>query len=271
MEKFYKAIKKIYLAIIFLFLYAPILVLIVFSFNESKSRANWSGFTLKWYVQLFQDPNIIKALYTTILIALISAFVATIIGTIAAFGIDSYSKFFRKIILYVTNIPIVSPDVVTGASLMMLFIFAFKLLHGGALGFTTLLLAHITFNIPYVILSVLPKVRTLDNNLFEAGLDLGATPTYAFFKIILPEITQGVVTGFLLAFTMSIDDFVISFFTSGQGVNNLSTLIYSMSKKGINPKINALSTIMFIVVLVLLYIINLRTSKPLKMEVKNEN
>lgn len=263
-----KFLKKFYLAISFLFLYAPIFVLAIFSFNSSKSRSNWEGFTLKWYFELFKDDNIVSALYVTIVIAILSATIATVIGTMAAVGIDRYTKFWKKVILYVTNIPVVSPDIVTGASLMILFIFSFSLLNFGQLGFVTLLLAHITFNIPYVILSVLPKVRMLDPNLYEAAIDLGATPTVGFFKVIMPEIMQGVVTGFLLAFTMSIDDFVISFFTSGQGINNLSTLIYSMSKKGINPKINALSTIMFVIVLILLYIINIRTSKIERLEGK---
>ncbi len=261
MDKLISFIKKFYLGIIFLFLYAPIIVLMVFSFNESKSRAVWSGFTFKWYISLFHNDNIMSALYTTLIIAVLSSVIATIIGTFAAMGIERYNKFFKRIILSITNIPIVSPDIVTGASLMILFIFAFNILNFGRLGFVTLLLAHITFNIPFVILSVLPRLRQIDKNLFEAALDLGANPTTAFFKVLLPEIMPGVVTGFLLAFTMSIDDFVISFFTCGQGINNLSTIIYSMSKKGINPEINALSTIMFIVVLVMLYIINVRASR----------
>ncbi len=252
--------KKFYLASIFLFLYAPILILMIFSFNESRSRANWSGFTFKWYISLINNRSIMEALYITLIIALLSSLIATIIGTIAALGIQNYSKFYKKIILSITNIPIVSPDIVTGASLMILFVFYFSIV-GGKLGFGTLLIAHITFNIPFVILSVLPRLKQIDDNLFEAAQDLGATPTIAFFKVLLPEIMPSVITGFLLAFTMSVDDFVISFFTCGQGINNLSTIIYSMSKKGINPEINALSTIMFIIVLIMLYIINYRNSK----------
>ncbi len=254
-------IKKFYLNSILLFLYAPIIVLMIFSFNNSKSRASWGGFTLKWYNSLLTNRSIIDALYTTLIIAIISSLIATIIGTVAAIGIENYSKFYKKVILSVTNIPIVSPDIVTGASLMILFVFAFSVAGFGKLGFGTLLIAHITFNIPFVILSVLPRLKQIDNNLFEAALDLGATPIQAFFKVLLPELIPGVITGFLLALTMSVDDFVISFFTCGQGVNNLSTIIYSMSKKGINPEINALSTIMFIVVLIMLYIINYRNSK----------
>ncbi len=268
MEKFLSFIKKFYLSIIFLFLYAPIIVLMLFSFNESKSRANFTGFTFDWYISLFNNRSIMNALYITLAVALLSSFIATIIGTIAALSINNYNKFYKKVIMSVTNIPIVNPDIVTGASLMILFIFAFNIIGNGRLGFSTLLFAHITFNIPFVILSVLPRLNQIDNNLFEAALDLGATPFTAFFKVLLPEIMPGIITGFLLAFTMSIDDFVISFFTSGQGINNLSTLIYSMSKKGINPEINALSTLMFIVVLVMLYIINLRTSKMKNKEEK---
>lgn len=261
MSNFIRFLKKTYLGIVLLFLYAPIFVLMVFSFNESKSRAVWTGFSFKWYQALIQNDSIMRALYTTLIVAILSAFIATIIGTFAAIGINNYNKFAKRIILTITNIPVVSPDIVTGASLMILFMFSFNVLHFGKLGFMTLLLAHITFNIPFVILSVLPRLKQIDNNLYEAALDLGATPTKAFFKVLLPEIMPGVITGFLLAFTMSVDDFVISFFTAGQGVNNLSTIIYSMSKKGINPEINALSTIMFIVVLVMLYIINLRMKK----------
>ncbi len=267
MKNFYNFLKKTYLGIVFLFLYAPIFILMIFSFNASKSRAAWGGFTLKWYKELITNQSIMEALYVTLLIAVLSAIIATIIGTFAALGIDKYNKFSKKIIMSITNIPIVSPDIVTGASLMILFIFSFNLFGFGQLGFGTLLLAHITFNIPFVILSVLPRLKQIDPNLFEAALDLGATPRTAFFKVLLPELMPGVISGMLLAFTMSIDDFVISFFTCGQGINNLSTIIYSMSKKGINPQINALSTIMFIVVLIMLYIINLRQSKMNKTEV----
>ncbi len=261
MNKLMKFMNKIYLFLIFLFLYAPIIVLMFFSFNESKSRASFTGFTLKWYMSLFNNKSVMNALYVTIAIAILSSIIATIIGTIAAISINNYNKFYKKMILSITNIPIVNPDIVTGASLMILFIFAFNILGVGKLGFMTLLFAHITFNIPFVILSVLPRLKQIDNNLFEAAQDLGATPFKAFFKVLLPELMPGVITGFLLAFTMSIDDFVISFFTCGQGINNLSTIIYSMSKKGINPEINALSTLMFIVVLIMLYIVNIRTRK----------
>lgn len=240
---------------IYLFLYAPILILLVFSFNASKSRGVWAGFTLKWYRELFQDRQIMKALYHTIIIAVLSSTIATVIGTAAAIGIHNMKKLKRKIVMNLTYIPVVNPDIVTGLSLMLLFIFT-----NFRLGFVSLLLAHITFNIPYVILSVLPKLKQLDKNLYEAALDLGASPFYAYRKVILPEIMPGVITGLLLAFTLSIDDFVISFFTTGSGVSTLSIIVYSMARRGINPKINALSTLLFVTVLLLLVIVNLRTS-----------
>ena len=248
-------LKKSYAALIYLFLYAPILILLVFSFNASKSRGVWAGFTLKWYRELFQDRQIMKALYHTIIIAVLSSTIATVIGTAAAIGIHNMKKLKRKIVMNLTYIPVVNPDIVTGLSLMLLFIFT-----NFRLGFVSLLLAHITFNIPYVILSVLPKLKQLDKNLYEAALDLGASPFYAYRKVILPEIMPGVITGLLLAITLSIDDFVISFFTTGSGVSTLSIIVYSMARRGINPKINALSTLLFVTVLLLLVIVNLRTS-----------
>ncbi|HHW47764.1 MAG TPA: ABC transporter permease [Clostridiaceae bacterium] len=249
-------LKRFYVLLIFAFLYAPIIVLIVFSFNDSKSRGNWSGFTLKWYRQLFHDQQIMSALYYTIIIAVVSSFVATVIGTAAAIGIHNMKKIKKTIVMNITYLPVMNPDIVTGISLMILFIFL-KL----ELGFLTLLLSHITFNIPYVILSVLPKLRQLNKHMYEAALDLGATPFYAYRKVILPQIMPGVITGLLLAFTLSLDDFIISFFTTGSGVANLSIVVYSMARRGISPKINALSTLMFVSVLLLLLIVNRRTSK----------
>ncbi len=249
-------IKKFYSFLIYLFLYAPIFILIVFSFNNSRSRGSWGGFTLKWYKALFSDSQIMSALYYTIAIAVASSIIATIIGTAAAIGIHQMKRKQKSVIMNLTYIPVLNADIVTGISLMILFIFI-KL----KLGFLTLLIAHVTFNIPYVILSVLPKLKQLDNNLYEAALDLGATPSYALWKVIIPEIMSGIITGGLLAFTLSIDDFVISFFTTGSGVSNLSITIYSMARRGIKPQINALSTIMFVTVLALLLIINLRTNR----------
>lgn len=251
-----KIFQKTYLALIFVYLYAPIAVLILFSFNESKTRTKFTGFSLKWYKNLFNDPQIMKALYYTIVIALISSLIATIIGTMAALGISSVKKKRRVILMNFTYLPILNPDIVTGIALMLLFIFL-KIPRG----FVSLLLAHITFNIPYVILSVLPKVKQLNHSLYEAAIDLGATPLQAFFRVILPEIRSGIVAGGLLAFTMSLDDFVISFFTTGSGITNLSITIYSMARKGVKPEINALSTIMFLTVLLLLIIINKKTNQ----------
>jgi spermidine/putrescine transport system permease protein len=244
----------------------PIVVLMAYSFNDSRSRGTWGGFTLKWYVELFQDRTIMTSLYYTLLIGVSSALIATIIGTIAAIGIHNSRGLKKKMLMNITYIPVLNPDIVTAISLMILFVFA-KV----RLGFLTLLLAHITFNIPYVILSVLPKLRQLNIHLYEAALDLGATPTQAFWKVIIPEIMPGIVTGMLLAFTLSIDDFVISFFTTGSGVSTLSITAYSMARRGINPKINALSTIMFVSVLVLLVIVNLRQEMEQKKERGKKN
>lgn len=247
---------KSYAALIYLFLYAPILILIVFSFNASKSRGNWAGFTLKWYIELFQDRQIMRALYYTMIIAVLSAVIATVIGTAAAISIHNMRRLKKKIVMNITYIPVVNPEIVTGLSLMLLFIFT-----NFQLGFISLLLAHITFNIPYVILSVLPKLKQLDKNLYEAALDLGATPFYAYRKVVLPEIMPGIITGLLLAFTLSVDDFVISFFTTGSGVSTLSIIVYSMARRGINPKINALSSLLFLTVLILLVIVNFRSNE----------
>lgn len=247
-------ISRIYMYILFLFLYAPIIILMIYSFNESKFRT-WSGFSFKWYVELFSDTKILDALYNTIFVAVISAVLATIVGTIAAIGIDNLKKWQKSTVMNITYLPVLNPDIVTGVSLMLLF-FIMKI----PMGRITLILAHLTFCIPYVILSVLPKLRQMNENTFEAALDLGATPAYATFKVILPEIMPGIITGFLMAFTLSIDDFIISFFTTGPGIENLSILIYNAAKKGVSPSINALSTLMFTVILTLLLIINKRTS-----------
>lgn len=252
--------KRIYLYVIFLFLYAPIVMLVVYSFNESRSMGRWSGFTLKWYVELFKDTEVLHALYNTLAIAVLSAIIATVIGTAAAIGIHEMKRIKKAIVMNLTYLPVINPDIVTGVSLMLLFVFT-KPFTGMGLGFFTMLLSHITFNIPYVILSVMPKLKQLDKHVYEAALDLGATPFYALRKIIIPQIMPGIITGLLLAFTLSIDDFVISFFTTGSGVSNIAIYVYSMARRGINPKINALSTIMFVTVLVLLIIVNMRMSK----------
>lgn len=250
-------LQSTYLFIMFMFLYLPVVVLMVYSFNESKSRGKWGGFSLKWYAELFEDSALLSAFYYTILVAVLASLIACVIGTAAAFGINGFKrKSVRTMINSVTNIPVVSPDIVTGVALMILFV-AIKIPRG----FTTMLLSHITFNIPYVILSVMPKLSQLDKNIYEAALDLGAKPFFAFRKVIIPQIMPGIINGLLLSFTMSIDDFIISFFTTGNGVSNLSIYVYSMAKRGLNPKINALSTIMFVVVTLLLFIVNKRSSK----------
>lgn len=251
-----KFIERFYVGFILFFLYAPIIILIILSFNNSKSRSKWGGFTLHWYKELFKNESIMNALYTTLIIALASAFIATLIGTAAAIAINSMKKTPRTIMVAITNIPMLNADIVTGISLMLLFV-AMRY----TLGFTSVLISHITFNIPYVILSVMPKLKQLNPHTFEAALDLGASKVYAFFKVILPDIFPGVLTGFFLAFTMSLDDFVITHFTKGPEINTLSTKIYTEVRKGIKPEIYALSTLMFIAVLLLLIIVNRRNAE----------
>jgi len=254
-----KNIKRLYTFLIFVFLYAPIIVLIIFSFNDSKSRGVWNGFTLRWYVELFKDREVLKALYNTILIAVSTAVISTIIGTIAAIGIFNMQGFNKKLILNLNYIPVLNPDIVTAVSLMTLFrIGKFNF------GLVTMLLSHITFCLPYVILSILPKLKQMNKHLAEAAMDLGATPFYALRKVVIPEIMPGIITGGLMAFTLSIDDFVISFFNTGHGVSNLSITIFSMARRGINPVINALSTLMFVCLLVLLLIINKRSDQNIE-------
>lgn len=256
------AAKRIYLVLICLILYAPIVTLMVLSFNNTKTRSRWVGFTGKWYVSLFQNKEIMNALYTTLIIALLSALIATLIGTLAALGMQVMRSRTRTLFMGITNIPMLNADIVTGVSLMLLFI-AFRL----TLGFKTILLAHITFNIPYVILSVMPKLKQTNKRTYEAALDLGASPLYAFVKVVLPDIMPGIFSGFLLAFTMSLDDFVITHFTKGPGVDTLSTKIYSEVRKGIKPEMYALSTLMFVTVLILLILINLSPADKRKKNV----
>ncbi|MCI8959883.1 MAG: ABC transporter permease [Lachnospiraceae bacterium] len=240
-----------YLVFIMAFLYAPIVTMMVLSFNASKSRTQWGGFTLSWYTQMFASRNIINALHNTLLIAFLSALIATVIGTAAAIGISSMKAVPKTMLMGITNIPMLNADIVTGISLMLAFI-AF----GISMGFQTILISHITFNIPYVILSVMPKLKQTSRSTYEAAMDLGAGPVYAFFKVVFPDILPGVLSGFLLAFTMSLDDFIITHFTRGAGINTLSTLIYSEVRRGIRPSMYALSTVIFVTVLVLLLVSN---------------
>jgi spermidine/putrescine transport system permease protein len=250
-----KFLKRFYIGIILLFLYVPILVLIAQSFNAGKSRAKWEGFSFTWYAELFQSSSIMNALYVTLTIAVLAAIIATVLGTLAAIGIYAMRKRPQSLMMLMTNIPMTMPDIVTGISLMLLFLFM-KVERG----YWTMLLAHITFDTPYVILSVLPKLKQMNKYSYEAALDLGATPTYALLHVILPSIMPGVITGAMLAFTLSLDDFTISYFTTSPLVQNLSTLIYSQARKGIKPTMNALSALMFVSLLVLLLVVNRRTA-----------
>lgn len=250
------AAKKIYIALIFLFLYAPIGTLMVLSFNASRTRAKWGGFTFKWYAELIQNDDILRALGNTLLIALVSSIAATVIGTIASIAMNNMKKRTRTVMMGITNIPMLNADIVTGISLMLLFIsFGFRF------GLGTILLSHITFNIPYVILSVMPRMKQLNPRIYEAALDLGAPPVTAFFKVVFPDLMPGILSGFLMAFTMSLDDFIITHFTKGAGVDTLSTKIYTEVRKGIKPEMYALSTIIFVTVLVLLILVNLSPDK----------
>ena len=263
--------------LIFLFLYAPIFVLIVFSFNDSKSRSVWAGFTLDWYDKLFHDQMILDALYTTLAVSVLASVIATIAGTFAAIGFYNMRKRWRTPLMTVNNIPMVNAEIVTGVSLCLFFVAFFNLWGDFAhwaneafglqlpeqlyLGFGTMLIAHITFNIPYVILSIMPKLRQMDKNLVDAAQDLGCTWMQAFWKVVVPEIKPGIVSGALTAFTMSIDDFVISYFTAGSSVSTLAMTIYGMTKKRVSPQINAISALLFGTVLLLLVIINVRESR----------
>lgn len=246
-----KFLKGLYIAVILLFLYLPIGVLMVLSFNESKSMSIWTGFSTRWYEEMFSNEMILDAVWNTFTIAICAAAVSTVIGVSACLGISRMRSRSQKVIMAFNNIPLLNADIVTGISLMMTF-----LVFGISLSWGTVLLSHITFCIPYVILSVMPKIKQLSPNMYEAALDLGATPAYAFRKVILPDLMPGITSGFLLAFTMSVDDFVVTHFTRGAGINTISTLIYSQVKVGIRPTLFALSTVIFVIVLVVLVISN---------------
>ncbi|HHT17755.1 MAG TPA: ABC transporter permease [Papillibacter sp.] len=241
--------------------------MIVFSFNSSKSRSVWSGFTFEWYAELFQDSTIMSSVSTTIAVSVLAALVATVAGTFAAIGFYNMRRRTSSPFLAINNIPVMNADIVTGVSLCLLFVSLGSILKY-QLGFGTLLIAHITFNIPYVILSVLPKLRQMDKNLVDAAMDLGCTWFQAFYKVIIPEIMPGIINGMMIAFTMSIDDFVISYFTAGSKVQTLSMTIYAMTRKRISPKINAVSTLLFLFILMLLVIINVRQIRQEEREKK---
>lgn len=255
------------------FFYAPIVVLIVFSFNDSKSRTVWQGFSLKWYLKLFGDSRILNSLATTLEISVLAMLISTLLGTMAAIGFFNMRKRTRTVLMAVNNIPMTNADIITGVSLMLLFVLAAGAFNASLgqvlgielkLGFFTLLLAHITFDIPYVILSVMPKLNQCDPNIEEAAEDLGAHPWQAFWMVVFPEIRPGVLNGAIMAFTMSVDDFVISYFTAGSGASTLAMEIYAMTRKRISPEINALSTLLFVVVLSLLTVVNIRSARQEK-------
>lgn len=261
---------RLFLALIFLFLYAPIFVLIVFSFNATKSRTVWGGFSLQWYGRLFQDSAILSALQTTLLVSVLASLIAMLAGTAAAIGFSAMKRRSRHALMSVNNIPLTNADIVTGVSLSLLFMLAINAFNstlGRALdvtlvkGFGTMLIAHVTFDIPYVILSVMPRLRQLDPHIYEAAQDLGARGFYAFRKVILPDLMPGIVNGVIIAFTMSVDDFVISYFTAGNKVSTLAMEVYSMARRKISPEINAISTLLFVAVLALLVIVNLRQAR----------
>ena len=254
-----KIVERCYLGIICVFLYAPIFTLMVLSFNESKSMAKWGGFSLRWYQEMFQDEAIREAIWNTLAIALISAVVATLLGTLACIGIQKMKSSSRAVILMLNNIPMVNSDIVTGISLMLIFV-AF----GISLNRNTVLIAHITFNLPYVILSVMPKLSQMDPDLAEAAQDLGCTPFQAFTKVVIHEIFPGIISGLLMAFTMSLDDFVISYFVTGSSFVTLPVEIYNYTKKPMQPKIYALFALMFAVILVVMVVMNLLQIRDLK-------
>ena len=253
-----KTASKIYTALIMIFLFAPIAILLVFSFNASKSLSVFSGFSLNWYKELFKDTETLRSVRNTLILALSASVISTILGTAAAVGMNKLrNRALHATLETVTNIPMINPDIITGISLMLMFVFVgSRLGRATSLGFGTMLIAHITFCLPYVILQVLPKLRQMDRSLPEAAMDLGCTPLRAFFKATLPEIMPGIVTGLLMAFTLSLDDFVISYFTAGNGFQTLPIRIYNMTKKTVTPKMYALATIIFFVILTLLLISN---------------
>lgn len=268
-----KKLGKVYVSLILAFLYAPILVLIVFSFNESKSRSHFTNFTFKWYGELFKNELIMTSLWNTVKIAILAAVLATILGTCAAIGMSAMKKRSRSLCVNITYMPVINPEIVTGISMMLLFVFFCNVINNTfakegetllELGFWSVLVAHITFCVPYVVLNVLPKLRQMDNNLYEAALDLGCNPFQSFIKVVIPEIMPGITAGFLMAFTFSLDDFVITYFTNGSSFQTLPVTIYAMTRKKVNPQINALSAIMFVVVLAILIIMNVKQTKAVK-------
>ena len=254
MKKFFR---RSYIGIVLFFLYAPIAVLILFSFNSAKSSV-WQGFSFKWYGELFKNEALMQSCLNTLMVAIISSILATLLGIIASIGLNNTRKGWKKSLsLNVSNLPIINPEIVTGVSLMLLFVF-FGNLFGFEMGMVTVILSHICFSVPYVILNIMPKLRNMDPNIFEAAQDLGCSRNTAFRKVVIPEIMPGILSGFLMAFTFSLDDFIITYFTSGSSFQTLPVQIYSILGRRYNPSINALSTILFLIVLVLLVLINIK-------------
>lgn len=258
-----KVLQRFFTFLVFLFLYAPLLVMVFFSFNASKSTSVFSGFSLKWYIELFSNGETMTALKNTLLLAIIASVVATLLGTITAVGIFRLrSKPVKSTIMTVTNIPMMNPDIVTGVSLMLLFVFVGRLIGSrDSLSFGTLLIAHITFNLPYVILNVLPKLRQTDKHLYEAAQDLGCNPFSAFVRVMLPAIAPGILAGFMMAFTLSLDDFIISYYTVGADFKTLPLMIYAMTRKAVKPDMYALSSVILFTILILLLLINIAQMK----------
>ena len=279
MKKNHRIGSRLFMGLVFLFLYAPILLLIIFSLNAGNSSVVWKGFSFRWYAELFQNRIIMSSVYTTLLVSLLATIIATVAGTFAAIGFFTMDRRLRRPLMVVNDIPMMNADIVTGVSLCLFFVAAFAGWNGFVtwmensyrltaprlyLGFGTLLLAHISFNIPYVILNVTPKLRQMDKNLIDAAQDLGCTWMQAFWKVVVPEIKPGIISGALIAFTMSIDDFVISYFTAGSATSTLAMTIYGMTKKRVSPEINAISTLLFAAVLALLIIVNVREARQEK-------
>lgn len=264
MKKDKRIFGKVLMILMILFFYLPIIFMVIFSFNESKSLTHFTGFSMNWYEKLFQNRDMMESLYVTIIIAAIATIVSTLVGTISAIGLSKSSKIVRKIMMQLNDFPIMNPEIVTAIGLMLLFI-TFHIERG----FMTMLLAHITFCIPYVILSVMPKIRSLDPNLADAAMDLGATPWQALTKVLVPQIMPGIISGALIAFTMSFDDFIISYFVTGGGVKNLSIMVYTMSKR-VNPTINAISTLVVVLITIVLVIINVVPLIKSRREKRNE-
>lgn len=261
-------VSRIYMALVFVFLYAPIAVMMVFSFNSTTSTYQMEGFSTYWWNEMFADTAAMNAMKNTIILAICTAVAAGIIGVMAAVGLFlSKNKLYKRAMMNVTNIPMMNPEIVTGVSMMLLFVFAGTLVHKSqVLGFGTLLIAHITFCLPYVILNVMPKLRQFDSSVYEAAVDLGCKPFRAFFKVVMPEIMSGIVTGCVMSFTMSLDDFIISYFTNGPSFQTLPIYIFSLTKKRVKPDMFALSTLMFVVILVLLVLMNVSQARAEKKE-----